>query len=212
MSLETSDVLALDEAMRALVEREGGYVVRASSDDVRASLTLRVPADRLSAFRHAARRLGDVTGESQLIEDGGDRRNDLAARLRSARTEEDRLVARLSDRTATPHESTSFEERLASVRTRIEQLDAEHAAHEHRIEYAAVQIDVARTSVPFWAQPWETIASAASAGWSVARAILVGAAAAIAAIGPTALMFALVLASLILGVRFITRRKRAIAT
>lgn len=212
MSVETSDVLALDEAVRALVEREGGYVVRASADDVRASLTLRVPADRLSAFRRAARRLGDVTGESQLIEDAGDRQGDLAARLRSARAEEARLVARTSDRTATPDESISLEERLATVRTRIDELEREHAAHEHRIEYADVQIDVARARVPFWTQPWETIASAGSAGWSVARAILVGAAAAIAVIGPTALMFALVLASLILGARFIARRKRAIAT
>jgi hypothetical protein len=198
MSLETTDVLGLDESMRALAEREGGYVER-------------VPAERLPAFRRAARRLGDVTGESQLIEDAGERRTERA-RLRSARTDEERLLALLSDRNATPADAIAIEERLANVRATIDQLESEDATLEHRIEYASVQIDVARTSVAFWAQPWETIGSAASAGLSVARAILVGIAVAIVALGPTALMFGLALASLIAAIRFLTRRRRAIAT
>lgn len=192
MALEAPDVAQADEALRALVAREGGYVERASSSRGHASLALRVPAARLPAFRRNVRRVAEVARESESVEDVTDQRRDLDARLSSARREEARLLALMSDRTESLADVIAVEERLAGVRTRIEQLDAQRATLEQRVEYARVDVEVARARAAFWEQPWRSLGSAASWGMSAARAVAVGVGAVIVGLAPTALMFVLV--------------------
>ena len=213
LDLETDDVSAAEEALRALVAREEGYVERASSNPGHASLVLRVPAARLPAFRHEARRVAEVTRESEDVEDVTDQRVDLGARLSSARREEERLLALMSDRTDTLADVSAVEERLAGVRARIEQLDAQRAGLEQRIEYARVDVEVARARVAFWMEPWSTLGSAASWGVSAAQALAVGAGTVIVGLAPTALMLALGLltvASVTRAVRLGLRRRSPI--
>jgi hypothetical protein len=212
MILEASDVSGADETLRVLVEYEDGYVERASSSREHASLALRVPADRLAAFRRAVRRIAGVTSESEAVEDVGDQRVDLEARLSSARREEERLLTLMSDRTATIADVIAVEERLASVRERVEQLDAQRAALEQRIEYARVEVEITHAHVAFWEQPWSTLTSAASWGLTAVRAAAVGSLAVMVALGPTLLMIILALAGLVGGLRAFVRRRRSLTT
>jgi hypothetical protein len=95
---------------------------------------------------------------------------------------------------------------LASVRERIEQLDASRAALDQRIQYADVHVSLVRVRPPFWQQPFATIGAAASWGVDAVCAVAVGSVAALAAIGPMLVLFALALAALIVAARTLRRR------
>jgi hypothetical protein len=209
LTMQADDLPALDRALRALVEHEDGYVQTATVEEGSATSTLRVPSDRLTAFRRSVRRLAEVTRESETVEDVGDQRADLDARLRNARREEERLLALLNDRTAVLSDVIAVEEHLARVRERIEQLDAQHTALEQRIEYAVVHVYAVKTPVAFWMEPGQTLASAARFGVDAVCAIAVGIAAATVAVGPTLLAFVLLLAMLVMGARTLLRRRAA---
>ncbi|MCC6875702.1 MAG: hypothetical protein IT378_15450, partial [Sandaracinaceae bacterium] len=75
-----------------------------------------------------------------------------------------------------------------------------------RVEMAVVHVEIAPAIVPFWQRPGETIADAGSWGVSAAQAVVVGTAAAIAALGPLALLGLLAIALLVLATRWLARR------
>lgn len=210
MELEHRNMGAVREQLRRMVEEEGGWVASASSDASTATLVLRVPADRLRAFRRGARAIADRTvRESESVEDAGDQVADVGARLRSARREEERLLSLMSERTASLADVIAVEERLAHVRERIERLDGERAVLEQRVDYATVNVYVSKPEVAFWERPIDTVIGAARFGVDALCAIGVGLMAAAAAIGPTAISLGLMLVMLIAAVRALLRRRPA---
>ncbi|MCZ7683824.1 MAG: DUF4349 domain-containing protein [Sandaracinaceae bacterium] len=163
------------------------------------------PAARLEALRAALRALGEVRHEEEVVEDVTEQRSDGAARLRNARREEERLLALMSERTATLSDVIAVEARLAEVRERVEQLEAAERALAQRVELAEVHVELSPRSAPFWRDPLATLSRAGAFGVEAAAAIVVGAGALATGAAPTLALFALVLVLLAAAVRRLRR-------
>jgi hypothetical protein len=127
----TLEVISLDKALAdltALVKANGGFLanksVSAESNWRTAEVTIRVPADNFDAVHDGARGLGTVKREDQQGEDVTRQWQDLEARLKIRKQEEQSLLelmqkqARLSDLLA-------VEQRLWEVREQIEKAEGE---------------------------------------------------------------------------------------
>lgn len=205
-AIEVDEVEAGTSRLRRSIARHDGYVQSASTSE-HASVIARIPVARLDAFRQELRVLGEVRSESEESEDVTEQERDQGARLRNARREEERLLALMSERTATLSDVIAIEERLGVVRERIEQLEAAERSITQRVELAEVHVELSPRAVPFWRDPLATLASAGAWGLEAAAAIVVGATVLVAGLGPTALIFATLLALAILAVRGVSRRR-----
>src|SRR5690606_29746185 len=133
-------------------------------DPSSARFELRVPAGELDAFRRGVRTLGDVEAETEEVRDVTEQRADLAARLRSARVAEERLLALLSERAESLADVVAIEDRLAQVRERIEQLEANERGLRDRVELATVRVELHARGTPFWHDPTAAISAAGRRG------------------------------------------------
>lgn len=206
----SSQVEALEpgtSALRTLVARHDGYVQSSTSSEHRAGFVLRVPTSRLESFRDGVRGLGELQREEEQVEDVTDQRGDRVARLRNARREEERLLGLMSERAESLSDVIAIEERLGVVRGRVEQLEAEERALARRVAHAEVHVDLSLRPTAFWEEPAATLSSATAFGVDLATAATVGGAALVAGAGPTAILFALVVAVLLFGLRGLARRR-----
>ena len=209
IELRTGKVRRASAGLRRILARREGWVATAferNDDSASASFDLRVPDDRLDAFRAEVRRLGEVTMDHEEVEDVGAEQADLAARLRTARQEEERLLALVAERTASLGDIVAVEARLGEVRERIERMDASTRLLADRVATARVHVDVLPRAVPYWQQPFETIAGAGRWGLQAVQAELVGIVAAVVGLGPTAVLGLGLLLALIAAVRAGARR------
>lgn len=204
VALEVDEVEGGALRLRRLVTEHEGYVQAATVSE-RADVVARVPAARLEALRAALRALGEVRHEEEVVEDVTEQRSDGAARLRNARREEERLLALMSERTATLSDVIAVEARLAEVRERVEQLEAAERALAQRVELAEVHVELSPRSAPFWRDPLATLSRAGAFGVEAAAAIVVGAGALATGAAPTLALFALVLVLLAAAVRRLRR-------
>jgi anti-sigma factor RsiW len=137
-----------DEASKAIEQlavSRGGYVEKlnakapaGSSREVEA--TLRVPAKELDALLADLRKLGRVEEESRSNTEVTSQYVDLEARLRSARTAEQRLLQLLAARTGKLSDVLEAERELARVRGEIESMQGQRTALLHQVNYASVQV------------------------------------------------------------------------
>lgn len=135
------------QRLERLAASHGGYVQTLEAEahvnsarSVRA--TMRVPADRLSAFLAALRTLGHVEQESQSNTEVTDEYVDLQARIKNAHATEQRLVELLQGRTGKLADVLDAERELARVRGEIEQMEGQRSVLQHRVDYASVEIQL----------------------------------------------------------------------
>jgi hypothetical protein len=127
----TIEVISLDQAMgalTALVSANGAFFanksISAEGNWRHASLTIRVPASKFDALHEGARGLGVVKSEDQQGEDVTKQWQDLEARLRIRKQEEQSLV-QLMQKQARLSDLLDVEKRLWEVREQIEQSEGE---------------------------------------------------------------------------------------
>lgn len=206
LSTRVGDVESSADVLRGLIARHEGYVQSATSSADRASFVAQVPVSQLAAFRDDVRELGELDREEEQVEDVTAQRMDRGVRLRNAQREEERLLALMSERTASLSDVIAIEERLSALRERIEGLEAEERALAQRIEHAEVHVELARRPIPFWEEPVATLSSAAAWGVDAAAAVVVGGAAVAASLGPMLIIFLSAMVPLVFGLRTIGRR------
>ena len=137
---------ARDKALRA-VEKAGGYVSEATSAETpgqprQASLTLRVPADKLPGVLAELRALGRVVNEQLSTDEVTEQVVDLEARLRNSRATEQRLIAVLNERTGKVRDILEVEREIARTRQDIERMEAQRQNLMRRVELATVQMSL----------------------------------------------------------------------
>ncbi len=137
---------ARDKALRA-VEKAGGYVSEAASAETpgqprQASLTLRVPADKLPGVLAELRALGRVLNEQLSTDEVTEQVVDLEARLRNSRATEQRLIAVLNERTGKVRDILEVEREIARTRQEIERMEAQRVNLMHRVELATIQVSL----------------------------------------------------------------------
>lgn len=210
--LVADDVPKVNRAFRAAVRRHHGWVQAANeqSDEERSAVfDVKVPASEIDAFREQARHLATVESESERVEDVTEQQADLGARLRNARREEERLLALMGERTASLGDLVALEGKLADVRDRIERIDAQDRALAERVELVSVHAEVRARAVPYWRAPGRTLARAGQWGLETACAVVVGAGAVVAGLGPSAVVLLAALLAVLVLLRALFRRSKA---
>jgi hypothetical protein len=142
----TLEVLDLDKALselKALVGRHGGFISQSSisvEDNWRSgTVTVRVPAAHFEQVHDGARALGVVKHDEQQGEDVTEQWQDLEARLRIRRQEEESLLE-LMKKQGRLADLLQVEKRLWEVREQIEQAEG-------RLRYLKDRVDLATLTV-----------------------------------------------------------------
>jgi hypothetical protein len=172
LQLEVADVPAALASARASIIGLGGFIGASQQyrdgEDVVATVTYRIPADRWEDALDKLRKLGTEVGEQTDSADVTSQLVDLEARIRNLRASESALVGYLA-KTTRIEDILEIESRLSSVRSEIEQLAAQQASLDERVAYATLAVtygvDVAPIEVA--AQNWDPNREIGNAGASL---------------------------------------------
>ncbi len=123
--------------------RIGSLTISGEQNRRSLSATLRVPSARLDGLVAALRTLGHVQHEAINTEDVTSEYQDLAIRIATARREEQRLVALLTNRTGKLSDVLDVEREIARVRTEIERMDATLRTRKDQVDYSSINLVVA---------------------------------------------------------------------
>jgi len=115
--------------------------VASSSSPRSASVTLRVPADKLAGLIGQLEKIGTVTSQSEAADDVTEQHVDLSARLKNMQAEEVRLRS-FFDRAKNVTEMLAIETELARVRGEIESLQAQIDYLERQAAQSTLTIDL----------------------------------------------------------------------
>lgn len=146
-----------DEAaakFESLVGSSGGYIESSSvqgtgagGDDGRVAVyTVRVPAERLDEFLNGAGALGTVVSRALHGEDVTQSYFDSETRLKTLRTEQDRILA-LMQKAEKIEDVITIEQRLTEVENEIEQLTGELKRLDSLISLSTVTVKINEVSV-----------------------------------------------------------------
>jgi hypothetical protein len=156
--------------------------------------------------------LGRVQRESQSGEDVGNAHRDLTIRLVNARKEEARLTTLLTDRTGKLSDVLAVEQQVTRVRTEIEQLDTEEQAMRGRVALSTITLHIGEAyhaDLTLGPLPIGTrLRNALVDGARSAAASVVDAALTVLRIGPTLLVWGLMMGTPALAL-WHRRRRRA---
>jgi hypothetical protein len=172
LQLEVSDVPAALASARSSIIGLGGFIGASQQyrdgDDVVATVTYRIPADRWEDALDRLRKLGTEVGEQTDSADVTSQLVDLEARIRNLRASESALVGYLA-KTSRIEDILEIESRLSNVRNEIEQLAAQQASLDERVAYATLAVtygvDVAPIEVA--AANWDPGREVGNAGASL---------------------------------------------
>ncbi|HEX7602798.1 MAG TPA: DUF4349 domain-containing protein, partial [Polyangiaceae bacterium] len=152
-SVRVTNVDDATARIRSEVESAGGYVASSNSrggDDAYATMELRVPGSKTASLRKTLATVGNVTSETEKVDEVTEQRADLAARLRNARTQEARLLELMTQKTGTIAEVIDAEKELARVRDTIERLEAEQRTMESQIAMSTIHVTLTTPSSAAW--------------------------------------------------------------
>jgi len=175
LEFTTPDVRAAFVRLPGLLsEVRGEYVEQSSFSgtgaNTVASVTVRVPSDRLGAVLASLRELGNLTSEASSGEDVTEQVVDLDARLRNEQRVEKELLSLLESRSGAPlKEILELRESLKTVREQIEKLSAQQLRIGRLVSLATIRISI-RTEPPVpvvEASPgfWNVASDRISATW-----------------------------------------------
>ena len=154
LELRVADVNESLASLRRVVEKHQGEIadlsVSAGAQDAAlrtpsassptfASITVRVPADRLDGLTTELAELGTVLSQSESSTDVTEQAIDLEARLKNLRAEEERLRSFL-DRATKVSDLLEVQRELARVRGDIESMDAQLTYLKRQVARATLQV------------------------------------------------------------------------
>ncbi|MDY3781470.1 MAG: DUF4349 domain-containing protein [Candidatus Faecousia sp.] len=143
----------LDAALSAVTEKAGalgGYIEDQSQYNGSlysgrryrsASLTVRIPAEKLEEFTAAVENAGNVVSSSRSTQDVTLEYVDTESRITALKTEQARLLE-LMDEAATMSDLLEIESRLTDVRGELEQYTSRLKVLENQVDYATVNLDL----------------------------------------------------------------------
>jgi chaperonin cofactor prefoldin len=139
---------ALDKQLKDL----GGYVANAEvqhndGEVSSATLTLRIPSDKLGELVSDAAGYGTVTQEKLDTQDVSDAYYDLSARLRNAKRLEARLLELLAGKTDGIKGLLEVERELARVREQVERMEGQLKRYDQQVSMSTVQLQLSTRRV-----------------------------------------------------------------
>jgi hypothetical protein len=145
MTLEVKEFDQAKNRLREIMDTQGGYMAQANfvetpNQPKRANLVLRVPAVKLATILNQVRELGRVREEHLNSEEVTEQVVDLEARLKNARSSEQRLIEVLNNRTGKVGDILQVEQEIARTRELIERMEAQRQNLMKRVEMANVTL------------------------------------------------------------------------
>lgn len=142
----TVETKAFDESASVLkqaVSAVGGYIEYSSQNTGgytrNAEYTCRVPADRYYDFLESVSGTGSVVHTEESTEDATSRYVDMESRLRSLRTQEERLL-KLMEESGSLEELLAVQDKLMEVQYQLDSYTGQMKALTNRIDYATVHV------------------------------------------------------------------------
>lgn len=152
MEVETkeADYDAFLSSLEKEVQALGGYVENMDSyngsnygsrNSRYASLTLRIPKDRLDGFLELVSDISNVVRRSDNVEDVTLQYVDMESRRNALRTEQDRLLELLA-MAEDIEDIITIEERLSFVRYQLESMESQLRTLDNQVDFSTVRLEV----------------------------------------------------------------------
>lgn len=210
----TISTRAFDEDFRKLnlaIGEKGGYIeysnVSAASAAKRyASITARIPSDKLDAFLEQIQQYGQLGNMTQSQEDVSEKYLDVDTRLKTQTAKIERLQDLLS-RATTVSDILNIENEIASTQYQIDRLTGSLRGMDSKVIYSTVSIELYEETLPKLPEKpslWDRITHAVSDTLEMVRSLLGDAVVFLAAILP----YLIALIVLIVIVRLIVKRRK----
>lgn len=184
--LELTAVDVKDAALRArnIATSGGGFAGNEETRENSASLTLRVPADRMGTVLHQLAGIGEVTLREESADDVTEQIVDVESRLANQRESVERVRGLLA-RAATVGEIVQIEAELTSREAELESLQARREALAGQVDLATVTLYVTKRSAsPSPVDSSTGFLDGLAAGWDALLVTLSGLLTAIGAMLP----------------------------
>lgn len=150
MDAETEDMDILLSQVEARISELGGYVegreiyngsMYSSSRYRNASLTIRIPADKLDAFVDHVAEVSNITSNRETTEDVTLQYVAIESRIAALETEQARLLELLA-KAENMEDLLTIESRLTDVRTELEQVTSQLRVYDNLVDYGTIYLDV----------------------------------------------------------------------
>ena len=169
LNLETENYDSLMEGLEQEIKSLGGYIEYKdayhgdyySSRKRHANITARVPAVKLDEFTGKVAEIGNVTYESESVEDVTLQYVDLSSHKKMLLTEQERLIE-LLENAESMEDIITIESRLSEVRYQIESMESQLRTFDNQVDYSTVHIfieEVERYTPQPEESTWERIKS-----------------------------------------------------
>ena len=221
LNLETENYDALIEGLEQEINNLGGYIEYKDAyhgnynsrvkgyRNRHANITARIPADKLDEFTGKVAEIGNITYESESVEDVTLQYVDLSSHKKMLLTEQERLMT-LLENAESIEDIIVIESRLSEVRYEIESMESQLRTFDNQVDYSTVHINVEEVE-HYTPQPekttWERIKSGFSENvYSVTNGIKNFAIEFVIAI-PVLVVWAVVIAVGIIVIRVVLKKK-----
>lgn len=153
LSAETEHFDALMGTLENQITALGGYVENSEQwngsvdyygnriNDRSASLTVRIPAEKLNSFLTIMEENSNITNKSKSVEDVTLAYVDLESHKKALLTEEDRLLE-LMEMAETVEDLITIEDKLANVRYQLESMESQLRTYDNKINYSTVYLNI----------------------------------------------------------------------
>lgn len=147
LEVETENFDELMKTVNEKIEGLGGYVESSyvyngskyRENNRHADLTLRIPAENLSAFLSAMDENSNVTSKNENVEDVTLQYVDMKSHKEALETEQDRLLELLAQ-AETVEDIITIEGRLSEVRYQIESMESQLRTLDNQVSYSTVYV------------------------------------------------------------------------
>lgn len=173
LNLETENYDDLMEGLEQEINNLGGYIEYKDAyhgnynsringyRNRHANITARIPAKKLDEFTGRVAEIGNVTYESESVEDVTLQYVDLSSHKKMLLTEQERLME-LLENAESMEDIIVIESRLSEVRYQIESMESQLRTFDNQVDYSTVHINVEEVE-RYTPQPekstWERIKS-----------------------------------------------------
>lgn len=106
-----------------------------------ASLTIRIPSDKLDSFVAVMEEKSNITSKGRSVEDVTLAYVDLESHKKALLTAQDRLLE-LLEKAETVEDLISIEEKLADIRYQLESMESQLRTYDNRIDYSTVYLQI----------------------------------------------------------------------
>jgi hypothetical protein len=154
ISAETDDMDTSLAAIDKKINELGGYTEKSdiyngsysSHVSRNASLTIRIPKDRLNEFIAVIEGGNNITNKKVNVDDVTLSYVDTESRKNSLRTEEQRLLD-IMKQAETVEDIITIEDKLASVRYEIESVESQLRSYDNKVDYSTVYLTIDEVKV-----------------------------------------------------------------